>query len=79
MGLPDRVRVPAAMVLVKGYVLDFYCNMVPLTIVSMRLPRETTVSSRLKKYNKEEGTWGKKLAQFAEPFLDAFDKDGDHI
>lgn len=79
VGLPKKIKVPAGIALAIGYITDAYLNIVLLTLITLRLPKELTISSRLKRYNKEEGTWGKKVAQWFEPFLDPFDPRGEHI
>ena len=77
--LHPRAKVLGGVGLAIGYLLDAYLNIVLFTILSGRPPRELTVSERLKKYNKENGTWGKKLAVWFEPLLDPYDPSGDHI
>lgn len=77
--LHGYAKIFGAGALIIGYLLDAYLNIVLFTILSGRLPRELTVSERLKKYNRETGTWGKKLAVWFEPLLDPYDPSGDHI
>lgn len=78
-GLNTGSKIAGGFALIIGYVLDAYLNIVAMTLITGRLPKELTVSERLKKYNKEVGTWGKKVATFMEPFLDPYDPKGDHI
>jgi predicted transporter len=66
-------------VLIVGYVLDCFVNVTVMTVVLMELPRETTVTSRLKRHNKDSKGWRKAVAVWAEPLLDPFDPSGDHI
>lgn len=72
-----------------GLVLDFVWNVVLASIVLLELPRELTVSSRLKRHNRSTVTatgwrgdlqrWRKAVAVWAEPMLDPADPTGDHI
>lgn len=65
-------------VLFVGLVLDFLANVLVMSVLLLELPREGTVTSRLKRHNKGSG-WRKAIAQWAEPLLDPFDPSGDHI
>jgi hypothetical protein len=65
-------------VLIVGYLLDCFVNVFVLTWLLLELPRETTVTSRLKRHNKGTG-WRKAVAAWAEPLLDPYDPSGDHI
>ncbi|WP_228897851.1 hypothetical protein [Acidovorax sp. Leaf73] len=62
-----------------GLVLDLICNVFILTIILVELPRELTVTSRLKRHNKTSSGWRKAVAVWAEQLLDQFDPSGDHI
>lgn len=71
-------------VLIVGLMLDLIANLFPLTILLLELPRETTVTARLKRHNRSVPTsglqrWRKAVAAWAEPLLDPFDPSGDHI
>ena len=66
-------------VLVVGLLLDFIANVFVMTPMLLELPRETTVTARLKRHNKESTGWRKAIAAWAEPLLDPFDPSGDHI
>ena len=66
-------------VLFLGLVLDFLVNVFVLTPILMELPKETTVTARLKRHNKESSGWCKAVAVWTEPLLDPFDPSGDHI
>ena len=66
-------------ILFIGYLLDALLNFVVMTIILLEIPQETTVSSRLKRHNKESTGWRKAVALWFEPILDPFDPDGDHI
>ena len=66
-------------VLCVGLVLDFLANVLVLTVLLVELPREGTVTSRLKRHNSSSTGWRKAVAAWAEPLLDPFDPSGDHI
>lgn len=72
-----------------GLVIDFVGNVIPVSIILLEVPREWTVSSRLKRHNGSAITasglrgalqrWRKSVAAWAEPMLDPADPSGDHI
>lgn len=66
-------------VLFIGLALDFLCNFLVLTVLLCELPREGTVTSRLKRHNATSTGWRKAVAAWAEPLLDPYDPSGDHI
>jgi hypothetical protein len=66
-------------ILIVGYVLDVFVNWFVFTIVMLEIPKELTVSSRLKRHNQESTGWRLKIVKFIEPLLDPFDLSGDHI
>lgn len=66
-------------VLFAGLLLDFLCNTLVLTVLLGELPREGTVTSRLKRHNLHSKGWRKAVAVWAEQHLDQFDPSGDHI
>lgn len=66
-------------VLFAGLALDAIVNTVVMTILFLELPREWTVTSRLKRHNREGRGTRQKLAQWFEPLLDPYDPNGDHI
>lgn len=66
-------------VLFIGLALDFLANVLVLTVLLMEIPREGTVTSRLKRHNRISTGWRKAVAAWAEPLLDPFDPSGDHI
>jgi hypothetical protein len=66
-------------VLFVGLLLDFLLNTFVLTALLGELPREGTVTSRLKRHNLHSTGWRKAVAKWAEPLLDPYDPSGDHI
>lgn len=66
-------------VLFAGLLLDFLANTFVLTVLLLELPREGTVTSRLKRHNAASTGWRKAVAAWAEPLLDPYDPSGDHI
>ena len=66
-------------VLFVGYVLDAILNIVVMTVILLELPKELTVSERLKRHNQDSGGWRKSVALWFEPLLDPFDPSGNHI
>jgi hypothetical protein len=64
--------------LMIGLVLDLLVNVFVMTIVLLELPRELTVTSRLKRHKNSFG-WRLVVVKFFEPVLDPLDPSGDHI
>jgi hypothetical protein len=83
--LPIQVKVAAAPVALIGVFIDIALNFIPLTVLLLELPREYTISQRLRRHNnagpgrRTLSRWRHFVARTAEPFLDPFDPDGDHI
>jgi hypothetical protein len=65
--------------LVIGLLLDLFINLTLMTVVLLELPRELTVTSRLKRHHKESTGWRLAVVKFFEPVLDPLDPSGDHI
>lgn len=65
--------------LIIGYVLDVLCNWFVMTVLFLELPKETTVTARLKRHNRYGAGWRQRLAMWFEPLLDPLDPSGDHI
>jgi hypothetical protein len=65
--------------LLLGYTLDVLCNVFVMTIVFLELPRETTVTARMKRHNRSSTGWRLSVVRFFEPLLDPLDPSGDHI
>lgn len=64
--------------LVIGLVLDLLVNVLVMTPLLLELPRELTVTSRLKRHQSSTG-WRLAVVKFFEPVLDPLDPSGDHI
>jgi len=63
-----------------GYAVDFLCNVTVMTVLFVELPRETTVTERLKRHAETDASgWRKDLACWFKPVLNPFDPAGDHI
>jgi hypothetical protein len=77
--LSKTAKVLGYPVLVVGYLLDFILNVVVMTVILLELPQETTVSSRLKRHNNDQGGWRLAVVRWFEPLLDPYDPSGDHI
>lgn len=66
-------------VLFVGYILDALVNWFVMTLVLLELPKETTVTARLKRHNRESDGWRAAVVNFFEPLLDPFDPSGSHL
>lgn len=65
--------------LLIGLALDFIVNVVVMTPILLELPREITVTARLKRHHMESCGWRLAVVKFLEPLLDPLDPSGDHI
>ena len=65
--------------LVVGLFLDLLVIVFVMSFVLLELPRELTVTSRLKRHHKESKGWRLAVVKFFEPVLDPLDPSGDHI
>lgn len=66
-------------VLFIGLLVDLICNVFFLTVILLELPKEGTVTGRLKRHNLHSTGWRKSVAVWAENLLDQFDPSGNHI
>ena len=66
-------------VLIFGLIVDALVNWFVMTLVLLEMPKESTVTARLKRHNKDSGGWRKAVVLWMEPLLDPFDPSGDHI
>ncbi len=65
--------------LIIGLLLDFLCNVFVMTLLFLELPREFTVTSRLKRHNANSTGWRLAIVKFFEPVLDPLDPSGNHV
>lgn len=65
-------------VLVAGLLIDLLVNIFVFTIVLIEIPKELTVTARLKRHGKQGGWRGDFSRLFCESLLDVFDPSGDH-
>ncbi len=79
VGLTFWCKVFGYPVLFVGLALDFLCNVFVLSLVLLEIPKEGTVTARLKRHNQGPDGWRKSVAKWAEQLLDRFDPSGDHI
>ena len=66
-------------VLVVGYLLDAFVNIFFMTALMLEMPRELTVTARLKRHIKTSQGWRLSVARWFIPLLDPFDVSGKHI
>ncbi len=76
--LTPLVTIVASPLIFCAVVLDVVLNVFILTVLFLELPKEYTISQRLKRYNTQSGIRAK-IAKFMEQFLDPFDPAGNHI
>lgn len=67
-----------APILLVGYVLDVMLNVLVLSVVLWEIPREATVTHRLRRHKASAG-WRLAVAVWVEALLDPHDPSGDHI
>lgn len=66
-------------VLLLGLLVDFLVNVVVFTVLLLELPRETLVTSRLKRHIAHGRGWRQRVAHwFCSELLDTFDPSGKH-
>lgn len=66
-------------VLAIGLLLDLLINLLVMSLVLWEIPREATVTARLKRHHRQSTGWRRLVSDWFEPLLDPFDPDGDHI
>ncbi len=66
-------------VLIVGYLLDAFVNVAVLTVILLELPRELTVTARLKRHIRMSQGWRLSVAVWFVPLLDPFDPSGRHV
>jgi len=62
-----------------GLVLDAIVNIFVMSVLLLEIPQELTVTSRLKRHNRESTGWRLSIVKFFEPVLDPLDPSGDHV
>ncbi|HRC95271.1 MAG TPA: hypothetical protein PK317_00580 [Coprothermobacter proteolyticus] len=66
-------------VLLVGYAIDIFVQVVVGTVFFLDLPRETTLTGRLKRYINGPSGWREKVAAWmCQHLLNQFDPDGKH-
>lgn len=66
-------------VLLVGYLLDVFVQMVPATVLFLDLPREFTLTDRLRRYIAGPEGWRETVAVWmCSHLLNTFDPDGRH-
>lgn len=89
-GLNQDSEQLGTLVLLIGYVLDLNANIGVMTVLLAELPRETTVTARLRRHNRPVdeslptptwmlARWRLAVVQRFEPILDPYDPSGDHV
>ena len=64
--------------LIIGLFLDLIVNIFVMSILMYEIPKEFTVTSRLKRHKSSTG-WRLSVVEFFEPMLDPLDPSGDHV
>lgn len=77
--IPRFAYIPGMAALWVGWALDFLINVAVLTVVMIEIPRETTVTARLKRHKDDMGWRGSIARWIAAQLLDPFDPSGTHI
>ena len=80
LGLLNKTaRALGTPILLVGYVLDLFVNVLVMTPLLMELPEELTVTARLKRHIRYSTGWRQRLALWFVPLLDPFDGTGHHV
>ena len=77
-GLSGPAKLFGTYVLMRGYLLDFLCNVVHCTVLLRELPRELTVTKRLRRHIEGNTVHAAKCLAFRTQLLDGFDPAGIH-
>lgn len=76
--LTGFVKYPSYLTLFIGLIVDFIINVIPCTFIFIELPKEFTVTSRLKRHINNEG-WRSNVASWiCMNLLNQFDPSGNH-
>lgn len=79
LNLPSKIL--GYPLLVVAFTLDVLLNWIVFTVLFLELPKELTISHRLKRINRRDTKGYRKwlIVHIFEPLLDGFDKRGNHI
>ena len=72
------VRYPAYFTLAIGLIVDFVINVLVCTCIFVEVPKEWTVTSRLKRHINSEGWRSEVAAWICGKLLNKFDPSGNH-
>jgi len=78
VGLSKAARLCGSYVLIRGYLLDFLCNVVHASILLREFPRELTVTKRLRRHIEGNTVHAAQCLKFRAQMLDGFDPNGIH-
>lgn len=77
--LPKAARALGLPMLIVGYLLDCFVQLTAAVLIFAELPRELTVSGRVKRLIESGGGWRKRVAEwFRDVLLAPFDRSGGH-
>lgn len=77
--LSNTVLVIGLPILALGYLIDTILNLLVMSIILFEIPKELTISARLKRHNVTSSGYRKFIVKLFELFLDPFDPSGNHI
>ncbi len=77
-GLSGLAKFFGSYILLRGYLLDFLCNVVHATILLREFPRELTVTKRLRRHIEGNTQQAAQCLKFRTQLLDGFDPAGIH-
>jgi hypothetical protein len=65
-------------IFIVGIILDVYCNLIPLSLIMLEIPKEWTVSARVTRLSMTGGWRGDAARWFCDDLLDDLDPSGKH-
>ena len=77
-GLSGPAKLFGSYMLIRGYLLDFLCNVVHASILLREFPRELTVTKRLRRHIEGNTVHAAQCLKFRAQMLDGFDPNGIH-
>jgi len=79
--LPWQAKLMVYPTMVVFDIIEFVTNVFVCTLIFLDLPREVTVSARLRRYyiHQDKCGWRMVIVNFIKPMLDPFDHKGPHI